>query len=90
MAYIAQVDNGAYRVHLMDLSTGNVKVLTDGRDDERPSFSPNSKLIIYATRAQGREVLMTTSLDGRVKAKLPVPQADLREPMWGPMLANLR
>ena len=29
-----------------------------------PSFAPNGKLIIYATRAQGRDVLMTTTLDG--------------------------
>lgn len=90
MTYIGQVESGGYRVHLMELSSGNVRVLTDTRDDESPSFSPNSKLIIYATRTQGREVLMTTSLDGRVKAKLPVPQADLREPVWGPMLAALR
>jgi TolB protein len=85
MAYIGQVDGG-YKVHLMDLSSGNVKVLTDTRDDESPSFAPNSKLIIYASRAQGRDVLMTTSLDGRIKAKLPAAQADLREPVWGPLL----
>ncbi|MBI3380858.1 MAG: Tol-Pal system protein TolB [Aquabacterium sp.] len=86
MAYIGQVDGGAYRVHLMDLSGGSVKVLTDTRDDESPSFAPNSKQIIYASRAQGRDVLMTTSLDGRIKAKLTTPQADVREPVWGPQL----
>jgi len=89
MAYIGQVDN-AYRVHLMDLASGSVKVLTDTRDDESPSFAPNSKVIIYASRAQGRDVLMTTSLDGRIKAKLPAPQADLREPVWGPKSADVR
>ncbi|MFT3856170.1 MAG: Tol-Pal system beta propeller repeat protein TolB [Aquabacterium sp.] len=83
MAYIGQV-NGAYRVHLMDLKDGNVQVLTDTRDDESPSFAPNSRLIIYASRAGGRDVLMTTSLDGRIKAKLATPQADVREPVWAP------
>ncbi|WP_081961042.1 Tol-Pal system beta propeller repeat protein TolB [Aquabacterium sp. NJ1] len=86
MAYIGQVDGGAYRVHLMDLASGSVKMLTDTRDDESPSFAPNSKQIIYASRAQGRDVLMTTSLDGRIKAKLATPQADVREPVWGPQL----
>lgn len=83
MAYIGQVDAG-YRVHLMELATGAVTTLTDTRDDESPSFAPNSKLIIYATRAQGRDVLMTTSLDGRIKARLATTQADVREPVWGP------
>ncbi len=83
MAYISQVDAG-YRLHLMELATGKVTPLTDTRDDESPSFAPNSKLIIYATRAQGRDVLMTTSLDGRIKARLATTQADVREPVWGP------
>ena len=31
-------------------------------------------------------VLMTTSLDGRIKARLATPSADVREPVWGPFL----
>ncbi|TBO34174.1 Tol-Pal system protein TolB [Aquabacterium lacunae] len=83
LAYIGQV-SGAFRVHLMNLASGEVRVLTDTRDDERPSFAPNSRLIIYATRSQGRDVLMTTSLDGRIKATLTTSAADVREPVWGP------
>ncbi len=89
MAYISQVD-GAFRVHVMDLSTGNVRMLTDGRDDESPSFAPNSRQIIYATRAQGRDVLMMTSLDGRIKARLATPAADVREPVWAPPSGGAR
>lgn len=89
LTYIGQV-GGAYRVHLMELSTGTVRVLTDTRDDESPSFAPNSKSIIYATRAQGRDVLMTTSLDGRIKASLATPQADVREPVWGPDIVGAK
>jgi TolB protein len=54
------------------------------QDDESPSFAPNGRLIVYATRAQGRDVLMTTTLDGRVKARLLISGADVREPAWGP------
>jgi len=89
MTFIGQV-NGAYKVHLMELSNGNVRVLTDTRDDESPSFAPNSRQIIYATRAQGRDVLMTTSLDGRIKASLATPQADVREPVWGPDIVGAK
>lgn len=89
MAYISQVGD-AFRLHVMDLSSGAVKPLTDTRDDESPSFAPNSRQIIYATRLQGRDVLMTTSLDGRVKAKLATPSADVREPVWAPKVAAAR
>jgi TolB protein len=80
MAYIGQVGS-AFRVHLMDLSSGDVRIISDTNDDESPSFAPNSRLIVYATRAKGRDVLMTSSLDGRIKAMLSTPQADVREPV---------
>ncbi len=86
MTYISQVAGG-FRVHLMDLASGDVKALTDTNDDESPSFAPNSRLIVYATRSKGRDVLTTTSIDGRIKAILSTPQADVREPVWGPYQA---
>ena len=49
---------------------GQPNALTDTSDDESPSFAPNGRLIIYATRAQGRDVLMTTTLDGRSRLRL--------------------
>lgn len=27
---------------------------------------------------------MTTTLDGKIKARLAAPQSDVREPVWGP------
>ena len=89
MAYIGQLDGG-YRVQLMDLQSGQVRTLTDSRDDESPSFAPNSKQLIYASRSQGREVLMTTTLDGRIKARLATNVPDVREPVWGPYLVQRR
>jgi TolB protein len=70
----------------MDLGGGNgsPQALTDTGDDESPSFAPNGRLIIYATRAGGRDVLMTTTLDGKIKARLVSTTADVREPVWGP------
>ena len=50
----------------------------------RPSFAPNSRLLVYATQQQGREALMTTTLDGKIKARLAGQSGDLREPDWGP------
>jgi TolB protein len=83
MAYISLVGS-AYRLHLMDLSTGESRPLTDTTADESPSFAPNGKLILYETRLRGREVLMTSTLDGRIRRELAVRGEDIREPDWGP------
>lgn len=83
MAYISRV-SGAFKLQLMDIVTTEVRSLTDTTADERPSFSPNSKLIVYATQQQGKESLMTSTLDGRVKARLNGRNGDIREPDWGP------
>ena len=69
LAYISRV-GGAFKLHVMELATGNVSAITDTSADESPSFAPNSKLIVYATQLQGREALMTTTLDGKIKARL--------------------
>lgn len=83
LAYITRQGN-AFRLSALDLASGNVVQLTDTSDDESPSFAPNGKLIIYATRAGGRDVLMTTTLDGRIKTRLLTSGVDVREPVWGP------
>lgn len=85
MAFISRV-GGAYKLHLMDLSSSAVTALTDTAADESPSFSPNGRLILYATQQQGREALMTTTLDGRIKARLSGQSGDIREPDWGPFV----
>jgi TolB protein len=83
LTYISRV-GGAFKLQVMDISSGNVASITDSNRDERPSFAPNSRLIVYATIQDGREALMTTTLDGRIKARLSGQGGDLREPNWGP------
>lgn len=83
LAYVSRV-GGAFRLHVMELSSGNVSVLTDTSADESPSFAPNGRLLVYATQQQGREALMTSTLDGKIKARLAGQGGDLREPAWGP------
>ena len=83
LAYISRV-GGAFKLHLMDLASGSVTAITDTGGDESPSFAPNSRLIVYATQQQGREALMTTTLDGKIKARLSGASGDIREPDWGP------
>lgn len=83
LAYISRV-GGAFKLYVMEMATGNATAITDTSADENPSFAPNSKLIVYATKLQGREALMTTTLDGKIKARLAGQAGDIREPDWGP------
>ncbi|MES2511046.1 MAG: Tol-Pal system beta propeller repeat protein TolB [Pseudomonadota bacterium] len=83
MAYVSRV-GGAFKLQVMEFASGNVTQITDTTADESPSFAPNSRLIVYATRQQGREALMTTTLDGKIKARLSGASGDIREPDWGP------
>lgn len=84
LAYISRV-SGAFKLHVMELASGATTPVTDTSADENPSFAPNSRLIIYATQQQGREALMTTTLDGKIKARLAGQNGDIREPDWGPV-----
>src|SRR4051794_20854813 len=83
LAYISRI-SGAFKLQVMELASGNVQSLTDTTADESPSFAPNGRQIIYATRQGGAEALMTTTLDGKIKARLPGKGGDIREPDWGP------
>ncbi len=83
LAYISRI-NGAFKLQVMELSSGTVNSITDTTADENPSFAPNGKLIVYATQQGGREALMTTTLDGKIKARLAGQGGDIREPDWGP------
>ncbi len=83
LAYISRV-NGAFKLFVMELASAAANSITETTADENPSFAPNGRLIIYATQQQGREALMTTTLDGKIKARLAGQSGDIREPGWGP------
>ena len=83
LAYISRI-GGAFKLHVLDLTSGAVNAITDTNSDESPSFAPNGRLIVYATVQNGREALMTTTLDGKIKARLAGQGGDIREPDWGP------
>ena len=75
---------GKYRIALLDLVTGANTVLTDGSQDESPSFAPNGQAIIYARRKGDSEVLSTVSLDGLNKLDIQSAAGKVREPAWAP------
>ncbi|KPK40137.1 MAG: translocation protein TolB [Gammaproteobacteria bacterium SG8_47] len=76
--------DGKYRIAVQELNTGILRVLTDARLDESPSFAPNGAMIIYATEENGRGVLAAVSIDGRSHQRLSLQSGDVREPAWSP------
>jgi len=78
------LDRGGYRIAVMDLASRNLRVLTNARQDESPSFAPNGALVIYATRDRGRGALAIASSDGAFQQRLSSDQGDVRDPAWQP------
>lgn len=76
---------GRFQVAVQDLASRQTTILTDSARDESPSFAPNGRMILYATESGGRGVLAAVSADGRIKQRLSVQAADVREPSWGPL-----
>ena len=77
---------GRFQVAVQDLATRQTTILTDSARDESPSFAPNGRMILYATDSGGRGVLSAVSTDGRIRQRLTVQAADVREPSWGPQI----
>lgn len=75
-----------FRVAAQDLETNRLRILSDTSLDESPTVAPNGTMVIYATRQQGRGVLMLASTNGRVRLPLPTAQGEVREPSWSPYL----
>lgn len=75
-----------FKVAAQDLETNRLRILSDTSLDESPTVAPNGTMLIYATRQQGRGVLMLASTNGRVRLPLPTAQGEVREPSWSPYL----
>lgn len=76
--------NGAFRVAAIDLASGNETLLTEGPDDQSPSFAPNGKQVLYAAKQGGRNMLAGVSSDGRMRQTLSILNGEIKEPTWGP------
>jgi TolB protein len=79
-------DNSRFNIAVQDIASRQVQVLTQGGNDESPTFAPNGRMILYASGQGGRGILAAVSSDGRVKQRLSsAGGGDVREPAWGPL-----
>ena len=81
---MVQGEKGSYRVAVLDVEKQQTTILSEGRADESPSFSPNGQIIIYARRKAGKEILSLVSVDGLKKQDIKSSLGFVREPAWAP------
>lgn len=86
MLTLVHQTNGAYQIAVLDLEHQQLSVLTDARQDESPSFAPNSKMVIYATTSGYRSELAAVSVDGEIHKRLTIRGSEVRDPDWGPFV----
>ena len=81
---MVHVSQGRYVIAQLDRKTRNLTLLTDSTLDESPSFSPNGKMVLYASSQGQSGFLYAVSIDGRARHKLSDSAGNIREPVWGP------
>jgi TolB protein len=82
LAYITRKEK-QFRVGVMELSSQQETIVSDGPKDDSPSFAPNSKWIIYSSQLKGRNVLSAVSLDGKLRTRLSAGESEVKGPAWG-------
>ncbi len=78
---------GNFRVSVMSPEGRNLRHLTDGWQDEAPTWAPNGRIIQFfrTARNSGEATLWQVDLTGRNERRLPTP-VGASDPAWGPVL----
>jgi TolB protein len=78
---------GSFRIGVLSPAGGNEQLLTDGAQDEAPTWSPNGRVLMFFRATGGRDGradLWSVDLTG-VNLR-PVPtRLDGSDPGWGPL-----
>jgi len=85
LAFISRRE-GKFQLYIQDLTNGQEQRLSDTVKDESPSFAPNGRYVMYATKSGQNGTLAVASVDGRIKQSLSTQAGDIREPSWGPFM----
>jgi TolB protein len=82
---IAFVRVGSFRIGVMNAGGGGETILTDGWQDESPSWAPNGQFVMFNRFTRdGRSSLFAVPVGGGQARRLPTPQ-DGSDPSWSPL-----
>ncbi len=77
---------GDFNVGVMTTGGGGMRVLTNGWQDEAPTWAPNGRIIQFfrTEKNTGRSGIWQVDLTGQNERRLPTP-VDASDPAWGPI-----
>lgn len=77
---------GDFNVGVMNTSGGGIRTLTNGWQDEAPTWAPNGRIIQFfrTEKNTGRSGIWQVDLTGQNERRLPTP-VDASDPAWGPI-----
>jgi TolB protein len=78
---------GTFQIGVMSPDGGNMKLLTNGWQDEGPTWSPNGRVIMFFRTTQGgggTSDLWSVDKTGVNERRIPTP-LDGSDPSWGPL-----
>lgn len=84
LAFVARRE-GKFVIGVRNLESGEERLVSTGPKDDSPSFAPNSRWIIFSSRINARDTLSAVSVDGRVRTRISLDTAGIRNPAWGRM-----
>jgi len=77
---------GDFNIGVMNTGGGGMRVLTNGWQDEAPTWAPNGRIIQFfrTEKNTGRSGIWQVDLTGQKERRLPTP-VDASDPAWGPI-----
>lgn len=77
-----------FAIGVMKPNGSGERILTEGFDNEGPTFAPNGQVVMYFSDAQGGPgpALFTINVTGRNQQRVPTPSF-ASDPAWSPLLS---
>ncbi|HEX4303058.1 MAG TPA: Tol-Pal system beta propeller repeat protein TolB [Rhizomicrobium sp.] len=79
--------SGGFHVGVMATNGSGARIITNGWEDEGPTWAPNGRVIMFGRTAQGGRGSSIWSIDitGRNERRVPTP-GDASDPAWSPLI----
>ena len=81
LALVHNNGNG-HKIAIYSINDKFLKVISRGRLDEAPSFAPNGKMVLFASKKLNKGILVAASNDGRIRKEIELTGENVREPIW--------